>query len=266
MKAGVHIVTAPGLGRTVLQHLHCTAPFKVLNITEDRSQDPLHLMLMTSSPGILDRDQYALTITVAAGTRLQLHTQAYQRLFTMQQGAAQRMAVTVEEDAHFCFLPHPTVPHDQSVFTGYNRFLLGKNSTLIFGEILTCGRKLNGERFGLSKYQSITEVWRQDRLVIRENLLVQPDRSMPDGMGQMEGYSHQASLLWLSDAPDLAEARLRVQELLDTKTELASGVSATPINGLSVRLLGHGAEHLYDCLQEVQRLLTTLHHPVQQHD
>ena len=41
-------------------------------------------MLMSSSPGILDEDKYLMKIEVAEGCALKLHTQSYQRLFTMK--------------------------------------------------------------------------------------------------------------------------------------------------------------------------------------
>jgi urease accessory protein len=39
-------------------------PFKLADITEDRSEKTLRLMMMTSSPGILDGDEYNIQIEV----------------------------------------------------------------------------------------------------------------------------------------------------------------------------------------------------------
>ena len=60
MKARLHIQTAVRNGITCLKQSFYTPPFKVANITEDKQAGPLHLMLMCSSPGILDGDDYQL--------------------------------------------------------------------------------------------------------------------------------------------------------------------------------------------------------------
>ena len=174
MIAKLHIQTAQTNGVTFLKGCYFTTPLKVANITEDKKGATLRLMLTSSSPGILDGDDYQLKIDVAEGCSLQLHTQSYQRWFTMKQQAVQQMEVTLGENSAFCFIPHPVVPHESSNFTARNKIYLTNNCSLIIGEILTCGRKLSGEVFTFSKYHSVTEIFTNGKLVIKENLLLQP--------------------------------------------------------------------------------------------
>src|ERR1700755_3202742 len=101
MKAEVIIQTAVRDGVTVLRQNYYTPPFKVANITEDRRDPLLQLMVMWSSPGILDGDEYTFRLELGEGSRLRLHTQSYQRLFNMKQGAAQSMDVRLGKHAAF---------------------------------------------------------------------------------------------------------------------------------------------------------------------
>jgi urease accessory protein len=256
MNAQLHIQVASRNGCSYLKKAFFTTPFKVMNITEDKMGKQLHLMLMSSSPGILDGDEYDVKIEVEQNSSLQLHTQAYQRLFNMRQGATQQMNVHIEYGASFCYLPHPSVPHDQSVFTNRNNFYLDNNCRFLFGEILTCGRKLNGEEFLFSKYHSISNIYINDKLVIKENLLMQPSLINVHAIGQLEGYTHQASMIYLQEDVDIKKIQLQLTELLSAKN-IEAGITAAPANGLIIRLLGNGAEQLYDCLQQIQRLLKT---------
>lgn len=184
-----------------------------------------------------------------------MHTQAYQRLFQMKEGATQELNVHVSNDASFSYLPHPSVPHQQSVFTGINNFFLGNNCTFIFGEVLTCGRKLNGESFLFSKYHSITKVFIHNKLVIKENLLMQPSLINVQAMGQLEGYTHQASLIYLQPGADCKTLQAAIIALLSTQKNIELGISIAPVNGLIIRLLGQGAEQLYNCLQRIAAIL-----------
>lgn len=256
MNAQLHIRVAKKDDRSFLKHSFFTTPFKVMDITENRSSGELQLMLMSSSPGILDGDTYDLKIEIEKNCSLQLHTQAYQRLFNMRLGAAQQINVHLEENASFIYLPHPSVPHEQSIFTSSNKFYLRDNCTLLFGEILTCGRKLNGEAFLFSKYHSISNVYVNNKLTIKENLLMQPAEIDVTVIGQLEGYTHQASLIYLQPHVDVKELRRELLELLDQEKDIDYGISIAPVNGLVIRLLGNGAEHLYDLLKNFYLVIT----------
>ena len=257
MKAQLHIQVAERSGCTYLKKAFFTTPFKVANITEDKTVEQLHLMLMSSSPGILDEDEYQMKIEVEENCSLQLHTQGYQRLFNMKKGAMQQVQVFMKDNSTFSFLPHPSVPHEQSIFKSNNIFYLGTNCSFFFGEVLTCGRKLNGELFLFSKYHSVTTVYINDKLVVKENLLMQPFVFNVHAIGQLEGYTHQASMIWLQEAIDVKKIQSQLIEMLSMEEHITVGISVAPVNGLIIRLLGYGAEHLYDSMQNIYSVLKT---------
>lgn len=248
MNAQLHIQIDERKGRSCLKQAYCTTPFKVANITEDKTQHDLHLMLMSSSPGILDGDRYDMKIEIEKNCSCYLHTQAYQRLFNMQHGASQQLNVYLADGASFVFLPHPSVPHEQSVFTSCNNFYLNRNCHFVFGEILTCGRKLNGEAFLFSKYHSINQIFLNDKLVIKENLLMQPSVIDVQAIGQLEGYTHQASFIYLREDTDMKSLQGELLELLAAEKNIEYGITAAPVNGLLIRIIGNGAEQLHKLL------------------
>lgn len=255
MNAHVTIQTGLRDGITYLAHSYFTPPFKIANITEDKRSPWLHLMMMNSSPGVLDGDKYIVQVDIAENCCLQLHSQSYQRLFTMKTGASQLMEVNLLKGSSFTYLPHPCVPHDQSIFTNCNTIRLADDCSLIWGEIMTCGRKLNGEIFKFSKYHSITDIFMNDKLIIRENLLMQPGIINPAAMGQLEGFTHQASFIYLHKNSSDNECLDEVNDYLSQQKDILSGVSITGGNAMIVRILGYGAEQLYQQLQAVAFLV-----------
>lgn len=255
MIATLHIQTAARGNNTYLKNTYCTTPFKVANITEDKKANPLHLMLMSSSPGILDGDQYQVKIELEAGASLQVHTQSYQRLFNMKQHASQTMEVFLSVGSAFCFLPHPAVPHAASVFKSTNKIYLEDNCSLVFGEILTCGRKLNGEVFQFAKYHNTTEVFLHGKLSIKENLLIEPATINVNAFGQLEGFTHQASLIYLHPNTAIKLLSEKVNAILAEQQGIIFGISSAPVNGLIIRILGQKAEQLHNCLKVVAGIL-----------
>jgi urease accessory protein len=125
---------------------------------------------------------------------------------------------------------------------------------LIWGEILTCGRKLNGEVFQFSKYHSITEVFINNKLVIKENLLMQPSFIDPTVIGQLEGFTHQASFIFLDEKTDCINVADNIHDYLSLQHEIVFGITAAPANGLIIRILGYKAEQLHDCLKAIAKI------------
>jgi urease accessory protein len=255
MIASVHIQTACRDGTAYLKECYFTPPFRVVNITEDKRAGPLDLMLMNSSPGVLDEDLYEICIGVGEGSILRLHTQSYQRLFNMKKGAAQSIDVRIEKDACLIYLPHPSVPHEHSVFTASNKIYLAQGSKLIWGEVLTCGRKLNGEIFRYSRFHNVIEVYKCDKLVIKENLLMQPALIDPKKLGQLEGFTHQASLIWSTGDAIPANRFDELHDYLSMQKDIMAGITSTAGNAMLVRILGNGAEQLHQLLQQLAFLL-----------
>ncbi len=257
MIASLHIQAARRGENTFPKKMFFSPPFKLADVTENRRDPFLHIMQMSSSPGILDGDRYHIKVEVEDDCHLQLHTQSYQRLFSMVDGARQEMEVHVGKGASFVYLPHPCVPQENSIFNAYNKIFLSAGATLIWGEVITCGRKLNGELFKFSKYHSKTEVFLHNKLIIKENVLLKPEAGNLHGMGMLEGFTHQAGLIF-HGGETASEATISAAcELLETQTDIIFGITKGPASGIQMRILGNKSEQLIECLKIVSDLLIT---------
>ena len=250
--------------RTTVKTAFCTQPFKLANITGDRRQHPLRLMLMSSSPGVLDGDCYDMNIVVGEGCQVELETQSFQRLFQMKGGASQTLAVKMAKGSSFCYVPHPVVPHQDSRFKSTSRLYLAEECRLLWGEVLCCGRKLNGEVFQFTSYHSLTEIYLKEKLVVKENLLLKPTEKSLAGMGQWEGYTHQATLLYIDEKAPVQNLIETLVNRLNNESAITFGVSALPVPGIVVRLLGNKAEPLFLLLKTIAALIQEdQHHRVE---
>ena len=93
------------------------------------------------------------------------------------------------------------------------------------------------------------EIFKNNKLVIKENLLIQPAIINVNVIGQLQGFTHQASLIYLNESADINKLAAMIIELLSSQKEISVGVTEAPVNGLIVRLLGQKAEQLFDCLK-----------------
>jgi urease accessory protein len=255
MNGVLHIRTGKKNDRTILESVYNTPPFKLVDVTADRAAHKRQLMIMSASPGILDGDVYNIKVELAEDTSAEIKTQSYQRLFQMKKGAAQNMDVFMADNSSLSYLPHPVVPHKSSSFSAHNRIFLSANCSLIWGEVLTCGRQLNGETFSFTRYHNKTEIFLKGKLVVKENLFLQPGAMNISGMGQMERYTHQASFIYMDEKADIQELYTKISERLNCEPGVCSGVSMLPLKGLSVRMLGYKGEQLFDCLHQIAQIV-----------
>lgn len=254
MISKVRIETHDKSGVTQLKSAFFTTPFKVVDIREDKKNTLLELILMSSSPGILDEDELYFDYLLLENSKLEMTSQSFQRLFTMEKKATQITNVTLKANASFFYLPQPCVPHKASNFKSTNHIYLEKNTTLVWGEILTCGRKIKNEIFEFTNYQNITKVYKENKLILFENLYLNPQESNPMNVGQFEGYTHQLSLIFLNDSAEINILKTKIYNYLQT-TDGLFGVSETPTNGLIVKILHFKAEKLMQWMKVLTNII-----------
>jgi urease accessory protein len=246
--------------RSYLKDTFFTRPFRVANVGQYQNDDDLYLMVMSSSPGLLDKDQYDITIKVESSARLQLQSQAYQRLYNMQEGATQKIEIVLEPGCAFSYVPHPVVPHTNSKFKSHTIVHLQEDCELLLSEIITCGRKHSGEIFQFTYFQSLTRIYDRQKLVLKDNILLQPQLVPPGTIGQWEGYTHQGTLMYVHTGEKPAQAYLdKVQQLVEEEKGVSFGLSETAANGFVLRILGNGGEQLFNCFKRVQEALWSSH-------
>jgi urease accessory protein len=261
MDSRLHIIAGFKDGGSYVKDLYVSLPFRVVSVGQRKSDNKLYQMVMTSSPGILDGDHYHLDIELEQDSSLQLQSQSYQRLFNMKDKAVQELNVKMDDNTSFAYVPHPVVPHEDSNFQSKANIQVGKNSQIIISEIVTCGRKHYGEVFKLKRFQNLMEIYHENKLVIKDNVVIQPDLIPISSIGNLEQYTHQGTLIFYStknniDKNNLVETIVELAE--QHKEAMEVGVSAMEDNGFVVRALGHGGELMYNFFLQAQEILWSL--------
>jgi urease accessory protein len=132
---------------------------------------------------------------------------------------------------------------------------LEENSVLVWGEILTCGRKLNGEQFEFTEFQNKTTIYKNGKLVVFENLYMNPSEINPLALGQLEDFTHQASLMYFNENMELKLVKKQIDDFLSEKEELLFGTSEINGGGLIIKILHHNSEKLFLLLKDISNKL-----------
>ncbi len=155
----------------------------------------------------------------------------------------------------FYFFPHPVVPHKDSDFASVNNIFLKKVHHIVLSEIITCGRKLSGEEFQFTKFHSVTNIFLSERLIIKENVSLEPLKSNIRAIGQLEGFTHQSTLLFINSDVDVVIIAEACKGILIEIKEIEFGISKLPVNGLIIRMLGYKGEELFNLNNKMATLI-----------
>ncbi|TXD49446.1 urease accessory protein UreD [Polaribacter sp. IC073] len=237
---------------TILKDTFFTPPFNVVEVREDKSNPLLEVMIMSSSPGFFNHDHYKIDVNVKKETLLNIQTQSYQRVYDTPDGARQEMNVNIEENAYFSHLPHPSVPHKGAIFNSKNTINLAANSVLVWGEILACGRKLNGESFAFIKYNSLTEIYREGKLFYKDNLYLKPSAIDFKSIGQYEEFTYQANFVCIDPFHSVKEHIELMTTVLAEEDDMIFGVSKLSEDACAIRVLGNSGEQLFIALKKIR--------------
>nr|ALA55566.1 urease accessory protein UreD [Myroides marinus] len=243
-------------GTSYLKDAYFTQPFRVVPVGQYKRDKAAYLMIMSSSPGLLDNDDHRITIELAEGTKLQLQTQAYQRLFHMQNKSTQSTVIKMDKGSVFSYVPHPVVPQSSSTFISHNKVEMQGNCHFLLSDIITCGRKLSGEEFEYNHFQNLTELYVEGKLVVKDNVLLQPSLMPIQGIGILEGYTHQGTLIYYNTAKvSVLDYISFFHEQYGEMENMAFGISLLEGDGFMIRVLGQGAEKMFTLFQQIQQKL-----------
>lgn len=241
--------------QTILKDVYFTPPFNLVEVRENKKNQLLEMMVMSSSPGILNDDFYDIYIEIIDESALNLQTQSYQRIFVSDKGTKQNMRISVGNNAYFSHVPHPVVPHKGARYTAKSTISIKNSSTLLWGEILTCGRKYmgDGELFQFKKHHAITEIFQEGVLIFKDNLYIVPEEINLKQFGQYEEYTHQGSLFFFTPETDVIERMEIIRERLSKENGISYGISKVLNNAYVLRILGNEGEQLYKLFTQIRK-------------
>ena len=239
--------------RTILKDCFFTQPFRVANISENKKDPRLYLVVMSSSPGLLHEDEYAIRINVEPRAEMVLQSQAYQRIFKMKGSARIHQQIHIGENATLYYIPHPVVPHAGSTLESETNLELTEGSRILFADILTCGRKHSGEVFQYNSFRSRLTMNYSGKAIYKDNIVLEPATAPGSGIGQFEGFTHQAGFLMADMKKKITEDQLdKVFAILKADDSISFGITRAHDHLLAGRILATGAEQLYVLLKRVE--------------
>lgn len=244
-----HITSNARDGKSYVEKIFHSQPLKMTRAFK-MAEGGIKVYIMSASPGLLEGDVYDFKINVKTGSKLWLTSQSFEKLYPSEDiGSFRNSDIVVESGAYLKYVPLPTTPYRDSIFTSNTKVqLTDKSSKFVMSEVLTAGRTHKDEAnevFKYTRYSSLINVHMGDELIYRDNAIFEPKKIDMTGFGMYEGYTHLANIQIINfELDETADAELRA--ILATDDRLEGGISRMYTGDIIIRMFGMNGQELID--------------------
>jgi urease accessory protein len=201
------------------------------------------IFMITTSGCVLQGDRLALDIAMARGAEAHVTTQAATKIHAMDANyAAQTQSFRLDDDAYLEFLPDPVIPHRGARLLSDTRITIAPSATLLYAEILLCGRKHHrtDERYGFAVYSAAVAAARPDgSALFADKFVIEPQRSRVAATGAMGQYDVLANVFLLTPKANADRVHAEITAAIEPDRDIAYGASRLPNDaGLLFKVLG----------------------------
>ena len=187
-------------GRTNLFHLYQSDPIRVLfpNVSSEEIKQGI---IVTTSGGLVGGDKISLALTFGEKTSAMIMAQAAEKVYGSSEATC-LMEVDLEANTHAWaeYLPQETILFDNARLNRTTRIRAAAASQVLAGEIVVFGRKGSGETFSSGYLRDSWEVWRDNKLVWIDTLLL--EKNIPQVFNHpacLKNINGVATIVFISD-------------------------------------------------------------------
>ena len=187
-------------GRTNLFHLYQSDPIRVLfpNVSSEEIKQGI---IVTTSGGLVGGDKISLALTFGEKTSAMIMAQAAEKVYGSSEATC-LMEIDLEANTHAWaeYLPQETILFDNARLNRTTRIRAAAGSQVLAGEIVVFGRKGSGETFSSGYLRDSWEVWRDNKLVWIDTLLL--EKNIPQVFNHpacLKNINGVATIVFISD-------------------------------------------------------------------
>jgi urease accessory protein len=193
--------------------------------------------------GLVDGDSLCTDVELDSNATAFLSTQGPTRVYRSTRGCENRLHARIGAHAALAFVPDPTSLFEHSSLLQQNTFELAQGASLVYLDVLSCGRAARQERWAFRRYDASLVIRRGGALVVHDRLLLDPQAgSLAARLGRFDAI---ATLALVGPACPVAELIARVgAEPLERRARIVLSASPIGSDGLLIRAASGSLEAL----------------------
>lgn len=214
-------------------------------IKMDRENIPTFYLLQLGG-GYIEGEKYKNRFKLKDNARAIITTQAAAKVYKCLNNIMTQQETEIElgKNSVLEYITDNVILYKDAIYKQVNNIYLDKSSTLIYSDGITSGWSPEGENFKYRSVQLKSNVYVNNKLVLLDNLIVNPNNNDVTRLGFFEEYLNFGTLLVINKNIDDKV----IDELRDViekqNLPIDFGISKLEINGFVLRVLGNLTQHI----------------------
>jgi urease accessory protein len=134
------------------------------------------------------------------------------------------------------YLPDSLIAYEGARFIQETNVRMEEEACFFYSDMITPGWAEDGSLFRYDWISSKLKVYKNEKLVLFDHLLLEPDEHL-NGIMQMEGYTHVGTFLILHEQADKGFLDRLYEVMEDIQEDVRFGLSSLPDGGVILRVL-----------------------------
>ncbi|STA73316.1 Urease accessory protein UreH [Campylobacter lari] len=179
--------------KTIVKNSFFTPPFKLMRNFYDKKLTSIYVL--NSSAGIFKEDHLSFEIICKKNTNTAILTQSYEKVYdTKNSFASKNIDFTLEENAIFFYMPKPLLLQENANFIQNTKINLASFSRLVYVDFVIFGRVAMDEKFAFKNYESLTQIYRNDTLILNDKIKINPSYMKENELNFFANHTHYLSI------------------------------------------------------------------------
>lgn len=191
--------------------------------------------------GYVEGEKYRFEITLKNKARSIITTQSSTKVYKCEHNkeTKQETKIILKDSSILEYITNSVILYKDAIYKQVNEFYMDEDSTLIYSDGITSGWSKEGESFSYNKALLNTKVYLNNKIVLLDNLLVNPREDDVTGLGYFEGYKNFGTLLVINKNITSDIIQTLKHKVAEEKLPIKFGISELEVNGFVCRVLGN---------------------------
>ena len=238
-------------GKTVISEKRFNGLIKVSPTIHLDSEKISTYFIVGLGGGYVEGEKYKYSITQKEDTRAIITTQSSTKVYKCENNNRTEQVTTInlEKNSILEYITDSVILYKNAIYKQVNNIYMDDSSTLIYSDGITSGWSKDGDAFQYSNVQLKTNVYLNNKLVLLDNLLLDPKRNDVTKLGFFEGYKNFGTLLVINkniNAQTIEDLRNEIKNL---NLPIYFGISELEVNGFVLRVLGNLTQNIESAIK-----------------
>ena len=196
--------------------------------------------------GYIEGEKYKNTFILKDETRAIITTQASTKVYKCTHGlkAEQETIIRIVKNSILEYITDSVILYKDAIYKQVNNIYLDETSTLIYSDGITAGWSPEGDKFKYNSVQLKSNVYINDKIVLLDNLIINPTNNDVTQLGFFEEYLNFGTILVINKniTDEVVEEIRKLLAKIDLPIDY--GISILETTGFVLRVLGNLTQHI----------------------